>query len=345
MIARLPDYLLTQHLVGPLINRYWALYREDTLDMRCGELWEIKPMRSAAIGVFQEFQYRHAFNLVNALMQDVVDVLAGGGGKKGGLAKRAPFFKGIGYFSRPDSLIPGLDLNWVSLKRPFTVGAKGPGRPLLAVPLTVPQLPGLLLYVLLDIPVAGLIALSALLAKALQDAIEKMARDYANRVQQILEALAQVALGILLALGMVVVFFLFWEILAVGAQLRRWGAQLRRPPRWCCCSVASPPGPCPPSVFPNRRRAVDRSRRRSNRRVTRLRSCKSSFEPHGPLTWHPSVARAWSATSSWCSSRPSTRARIRRFRSSTLRWGHFASAGFPPRLDPSSTSSRRQVPP
>ena len=225
LFARLPERAIGQVIGNKTMDQVWSMYREDVLDMRCGEVWEIKPMRSAAIGVYQEMQYRHSFNLVNALMLDIRDLFAAGS-VSGLLGKRMKFYKGLKGFSREVPLIPGLDANWVPIKRAFVVG-RSEGRPRLAVPMTVPQLPGLLLYVLLELPAAALLVLSGVLAKAIADQLEKLARDYAKFVEEVLEALARVALAALAALAMGVVVLLFWESLAVGGAMEGLAALAR----------------------------------------------------------------------------------------------------------------------
>jgi hypothetical protein len=218
LYARLPEDVVGKIIGNKPRDHVWSMYREDTLDMRIGEVWEIKPMRSAAIGVYQEMQYRHAFNLVNALMLDVRDILATGPAK-GVLRKRAAFFKGLS-FSRELPLIGGLDQAWAPIKRAFVLQRKK-GQPLLVVPMTVPQLPGLLLYVLLRVPAELLFVFSALLAKTIAEQLEKIARDYAKFVEQVLQALAQLALALLASVAVLVVVAFFWEALAGGAAAAR----------------------------------------------------------------------------------------------------------------------------
>jgi hypothetical protein len=224
LFARLPETVVQQFIGNQRMDHVWSMYREDTVDMRCCQVWEIKPLRSAAIGVYQELQYRHAFNLVNAALLDISDLVTSGSAR-GAVRKRGQFLKGM-YFSVQTPLIAGLDTNWIPMKRAFVVGRKQ-GRPLLAVPLTVPQLPGLLLYVLLQVPTVVLVALSALLARTIADQLEKLVRDCARFVEQVLRALAEAALGALLALAMFVVAVMFWEALAAGGALEALAALAR----------------------------------------------------------------------------------------------------------------------
>jgi hypothetical protein len=215
LFARLPERVVRQFVGDETMDNVWSMYREDVLDMRTGEVWEIKPMRSTALGVYQELQYRHSFNLVNAMLLDVRDMITAGGSVAGKLGKRAKFLTGL-QFSREAPLIGGLDLNWMPIKRAFVVGRKS-GRPLLAVPMTVPQLPGLLLYVLLRVPTAALAVLAGVLAKQIADLLEKLARDYAKRVEYVLYVLVEAIKGALMGLAFLAIAFLFWYALAGGA--------------------------------------------------------------------------------------------------------------------------------
>ena len=215
VFARWPDSMIDKVFSMSPFTPVWSIYREDTFDLLSADIYEIKPLRSTYIGILQEFQYRYSFNLVHAAMQDLFALT-----DSVPLLKKS-FFSKIGYFSVTDYAKPGGAAPWSGCLNTFRVNTKsgGGGEGRMVVPFTVPQFEGLVLYITIKSPaLERLLLLSPLAKKAVQDAMEKLARRYAKGVEQVYD----IALAAILALSAVVVLImlcLLIEILLPAAAI------------------------------------------------------------------------------------------------------------------------------
>jgi hypothetical protein len=213
--ARQPSRALAFALSDAFENEF----REDCLDLRRTELWEIKPIRSSALGVIQEFHYRGSFNLVNAMLQDLAALPADSSlrtiAQKMGILHEGPF-------SCPQGAHAGTSNTWDKggIKRPWVDRSRkdrrGQVMPRAVFVVTVPdQLPGLVIYVIFI--VRGEIG-AALLA-AIAAVIERLLRRYAQDLEKLVRDIERgvtVVVGLVLAAA-IVYFLLLLALEAIAA--------------------------------------------------------------------------------------------------------------------------------
>ncbi|MFC4512172.1 hypothetical protein [Streptomyces ehimensis] len=145
--------------------------RDDNLDLGIpdwlgtGAIWEIKPIRSAAYGVVQEFAYRTLFNAAVALLKDNPDLRRRLGG-----SNTKPL-----HFSC-ERIEPGTAARWpeVAAKVMLISGAAAEGGARTILVTTVGSLPGLVLYLRYDLPVFIVAALAKEVVRVLDQASKEM---------------------------------------------------------------------------------------------------------------------------------------------------------------------------
>ena len=199
-------------------------FREDCLDIRMAELWEIKPIRGAMLGVAQELHYRASFNLVNALLQDGVELLGGSQSGLGVLDKLPRILSPRLRFSCPDGVRPGTSGVWDLVKRfpiiDVNLKRKGKIVPRVVFIVTIPdQLPGLVLYIVFIVPdllAPGVAAILAALAATLERLLRKYADDLRGAVEDIERGVA-IAAGLIIGAAMIYELYLLAAAAAVGA--------------------------------------------------------------------------------------------------------------------------------
>jgi hypothetical protein len=187
---------------GPLAQEIERNLRDDNVNLAIGEIWEIKPIRSAALGVAQEFTYRSLFNFFVALIKDLPAVRA--------LVQ--PTSRPL-RFTR-EHLSPGTAVHWPEVRAKVrTVGGGVTGFPQQTIFVTVlDALPGLVLYLRYDIPV-GLVALTA-------EALRRLLNELAARLRQGFRKVVPIILFTLLAvLVVLLVIILIILIVKLGAAL------------------------------------------------------------------------------------------------------------------------------
>jgi hypothetical protein len=197
-------------VIKKMSDKNLGIYREDCVHQMAQSVWEIKPIRSAAYAVFQEFHYRWAFNLANALVQDLLLALPGMSAIAG---KKVPrVLRRLGGVSLPDGLVSGSVIWWKPCKASVSnLTSSYKKRPpkngsYFAIVVTVPQMPGVVLYVTFDLPIEYLLVLVPLvnnaisrLAKATQDLIDKVEEAAAVAVRALIATLAFVGAVVLFA--------------------------------------------------------------------------------------------------------------------------------------------------
>ena len=219
--ARQPYTIVLSQLDEDFENKF----REDCLDIRKAELWEIKPMRGAILGVAQELHYRASFNLVNALLQDGVELLGGSTTGLGILDKLLKILNPKLRFSCPDGVRAGVSGAWDPLKGfphiDMNLKRRGMTIPRVAFVVTIPdQLPGLVFYVVFVVPdlmAPGVSAILAALAATLERLLRRFAEDLRDRIEDIERGVA-VAVGLILAAAMVYELFLLAAAVAGAAE-------------------------------------------------------------------------------------------------------------------------------
>jgi hypothetical protein len=161
--------------------------RSDNLDLTVGSIWEIKPIRGAAPGVVQEFGYRSFYNIFVALAQDLPDVASrlfslvqaitgqpGGPGQPG----QQPGQPGKPILAR-ECVRGGIPSQWAELSkddgvRVISNTASLPADVVMVV--TFDPLPGLVLYLRFDLPLATVAALAPDVRKALKKIADRLER-------------------------------------------------------------------------------------------------------------------------------------------------------------------------
>jgi hypothetical protein len=170
----------------PLARELENGLRDDSLDLSRGALYEIKPIRSAALGVVQEFTYRTFFNFYSALLQDLE---IGRPGRAYPTDARTAFIQPHAH--------AGTKVLWPELQ---ANGARTIGRQTILV-VFIDRLPGLVFYLRFDIPVVTLGALAALIRKLLNELADRLKKGFDLVIEGLIVALVVVvALVIVLAL-------------------------------------------------------------------------------------------------------------------------------------------------
>jgi hypothetical protein len=164
--------MLDTAVQGPASLR--ASLRSDNLDLTVGSIWEIKPIRGAALGVVQEFGYRSFYNFFVALAQDLPELtsrLFTPGQPPGQPGKPIP---------ARECVRGGIPSQWTELSRNGgvrVIGGNGTSLPAdVVMVVTFDALPGLVLYLRLDLPLAAVAALAPALQKALQEIADRLKR-------------------------------------------------------------------------------------------------------------------------------------------------------------------------
>lgn len=141
-------------------------------------IWEIKPIRSAVGGVWQEAFYRISFNILRAILLEQPEYALS--------PLTPPLCSGSGF--GPPHTLSAILVNaplGSLLQGPGGGGASAPASAV-AVPFEFSQLPGLVMYVVLTVPM-----------KKLREAVERMMRrvlrDLGERAQELLSKLATLA--------------------------------------------------------------------------------------------------------------------------------------------------------
>lgn len=197
--------------------------RDDNLDLTVGQIWEIKPVRSAPAGVVQEFAYRSLFNIAVAVLRDVpgLPALLGMGGGK-------PL-----RFSC-EHLRPGTMAAWPEALGRILVltsrAARDGGRTIFVT--MVDPLPGMVLYLRTDLPPA----LLTLAAAALVDDLNRLTRRLNRKIKKLLAVTAVAAVAAVAVLAVAAALYLAVVLLpamavveaveAVAAGLAAIGARL-----------------------------------------------------------------------------------------------------------------------
>ena len=197
---------------------------EDCVDMRPGfrEVWEIKPVRSAVLGVVQEMHYRSTFNLVNALFQDFFE---------DSTSKFRNIVVGVERFSLPAGTVSGNSGSWDLAKAAFvTIPPPKRGKQQLVLVATIPNdLPGLVIYLIFEIDDETALneALLAEIAKLLQQLLRDAAKGAQEAIDAAEDRLRSAASALIVAAAALAVILLLPEI-AVGDAIAVVGALLAR---------------------------------------------------------------------------------------------------------------------
>ncbi len=169
--------------------------RDDNLDLTMGAIWEIKPIRGAALGVVQEFTYRSFFNFYAALVQDVPSL-------------RQILRPGKVSWATRDHVLPGTTALWgeVVAKPARHIRGRVGRYPTMSVLLvTVDPLPGIVLYIRLDMPVALVYLLAAFFNHVLN--------EIAKRAKQAAEiAMTAIAFAVIVVVALVVAAAIIFAI-------------------------------------------------------------------------------------------------------------------------------------
>lgn len=203
--------------IKKLSDKDLGIYREDSVHMQAQSVWEIKPIRSASYAVFQEFHYRWAFNLTNALVQDAILALPGLSAVAGKKLPRA--LRNLGSISLPNGIASGTGVWWQGCKKSISnLTSNRKRRPpkygtYFAVVLTVPQLPGVVLYVPFDLPYEYL----AVLAPAVNAAISRLAKQTQDLIDLLEKAAETVVVALLAALAAIGTLVLMAMVFAAFA--------------------------------------------------------------------------------------------------------------------------------
>jgi hypothetical protein len=149
-------------------KRQWVSnFRGDITDLGRMNQWEIKPFSEAPAGVLQEIWYRVAYNFIASSWAD-----------------ENPLLQGL-----LGTLLPGGAWEYSLCLPPIDV-TKELGIPAVAIPMTIPALPGLVLYAVFSGPqAADTVALAAALYLWLLREIRRRGRELEKLVQQTEESL------------------------------------------------------------------------------------------------------------------------------------------------------------
>lgn len=180
-----------------------AELRDDNIDFNESSLWEIKPIRGAAPGVLQEFVYRSTYNLYVAVLKDFP-------GAAGTLALVAGHALASLLFTC-HRLFGGMEVAWPELATNRIRAVKTATGQFVIVVYQVDPLPGLVLYLVVDLPVASI----ALFAKVLASLLN----DLAKKLQQAMRALAEaVAVALMFVVAALALFALIPSLVAAGVE-------------------------------------------------------------------------------------------------------------------------------
>lgn len=224
VFARYNEEVFRKYLgKGVIYKEIWSMYREDTLDLIHSSVYEIKPVRSAFAGVLQEFQYRHSFNIANGALQDLKEF-------NDFRNISSKITNNIKKFTAPFFVFPGEGLMWSNHLGPFNVQDEGKKSPVRVVfPFTVKQLKGLVLYITVTSPnLKILLALVPDLAKKFNDEIQRLAKKYAEQLEQVYVFIENVIMAAIIAVLFVILIEMLLPLLSGEAILIGGAAALRQ---------------------------------------------------------------------------------------------------------------------
>jgi hypothetical protein len=195
----------------------WSI-RDDNTNFSDGCIFEIKPVRSAWLGVAQEMYYRSSYNMWMAIFQDFPTLPMAAA-------------KIFGQALTPGAIMcewlhGGTAAEWPEANnarggvKPFVKG----GQTFTVMTTCVDALPGLLLYWIFDLPVWVL--------KLLYDFLQSKANDLVNKVQRVVIEVYTWIVAVLIAIPAVLMLLAALPEIEIGALLAalgRIGVMLRGP--------------------------------------------------------------------------------------------------------------------
>jgi hypothetical protein len=190
-LIKVRDLLRRSNVAGQEAERN---LRDDNIDFTQGMIWEIKPIRGAALGVGQEFAYRSLFNFFVAWFKDATP--------PGGSLKFTC-----------EHLIGGQLVAWPELRtnparvinRREIVAGNGPQS---VYVVSLDALPGIVMYLVVELPAAAVLILAR--------HIERLLNEIARRAQRVWRT---VATAVVLILTLVVVALLVVAVIAAVVSL------------------------------------------------------------------------------------------------------------------------------